>query len=63
MQEEMKKGRGGARQGAGRKKTSTKTIGIRIPGDVERILDGVEGSRTDFIIAAIRAYAANGPER
>ena len=48
--------RGGARQGAGRKRKSSKSIALRIPEDVEKILDAVEGSKTDFIIAAIRSY-------
>lgn len=50
-------GWGGTRKGAGRKKTSAKSIGLRIPQDVADILDRVEGSKSDFIIAAIRAYA------
>lgn len=48
---------GGARKGAGRKKTSSKSIALRIPEDVEEILDAVDGSKSAFIIAAIRAYA------
>ena len=48
--------RGGARQGAGRKRKSSKSIALRIPEDVEQILDSVEGSKTDFIITAIRNY-------
>ena len=48
--------RGGARQGAGRKRKASKSIALRIPEDVEKILDSVEGSKTDFIIAAIRSY-------
>ena len=48
---------GGAREGAGRKRVSSKSISIRIPEDVAAVLDSVEGSKTDFIVAAIRAYA------
>lgn len=52
---------GGARAGAGRKKTSAKTIGLRIPEDVEKILDSVEGmTKSAYIVEAIRFYAANG---
>lgn len=49
-------GRGGAREGAGRKRTSAKSIALRIPEDVAAILDNVEGSKTDYIVAAIRHY-------
>lgn len=51
---------GGARAGAGRKKTTAKSIAIRIPEDVVAILEGVEGSKSAYIVAAIRAYAAKG---
>lgn len=60
MQNEIKKenkSHGGARPGAGRKKTTSKSIAIRIPADVEAILDEVEGSKSAYIIEAIRAYA------
>lgn len=53
---------GGARSGAGRKKTAVKTIGIRIPEDVATILDRVNGSKTDFIVTAIRFYDQNRPK-
>lgn len=48
---------GGAREGAGRKKTTSKSIALRIPEDVAAILDSVEGSKSAFIVEAIRAYA------
>lgn len=48
---------GGARKGAGRKKIAAKSLSIRIPEDVVEILDKVEGSKTSYIIEAIRAYA------
>lgn len=59
MQDEKNtsKGWGGARAGSGRKKTAAASISIRIPEDVAAILANVEGSKTDYIVAAIRAYA------
>lgn len=51
------RGWGGARKGAGRKKTSAKSIALRIPEDVAEILDSVEGSKSAYIISAIRAFA------
>lgn len=50
-------GWGGARTGAGRKKSTAKSIALRIPEDVAAILDSVEGSKSAYIVAAIRAYA------
>lgn len=47
---------GGKREGAGRKKTTSKSIALRIPDDVVEILDNVE-NRSAFIIEAIRHYA------
>ena len=47
---------GGKREGAGRKKTTSKSIALRIPEDVADILDQVE-NRSAFIIEAIRQYA------
>ena len=62
-----KKEWGGKREGSGRKKTSAKTIGLRIPQDVVDILAeaAAEGIKsTDYIVAAIRAYhAANREDR
>lgn len=49
---------GGARKGAGRKKSSARSIALRIPDDVAAILDAVKGSKSAYIIAAIRAYAS-----
>lgn len=62
MQEEKKQaaGWGGARAGAGRKKTTAKSIALRIPDDVAAVLDSVKGSKSAYIVAAIRAYAASG---
>lgn len=59
MEEKETSKRGGRREGAGRKKTvgAVSTICIRIPEDVVAILDA-QPSRSAFIIAAIRAYAA-----
>lgn len=47
---------GGKREGSGRKKTTSKSIALRIPEDVAEILDHVE-NRSAFIIEAIRHYA------
>lgn len=55
--DEKKTTRGGKREGAGRKRTAEGRIGLRIPKDVADILDGIEGSKTEFICEAIRQYA------
>lgn len=51
-----KSNRGGARPGAGRKRTSASSIALRIPQDVAEILARVE-NRSAYIVEAIRAYA------
>ncbi len=56
-EEASKKAWGGARSGSGRKKTTTKSIALRIPQDVELILEQVP-KRSEFIVEAIRALAA-----
>lgn len=48
---------GGARIGAGRKRTTSSSIALRIPEDVEAILTKVD-KRSAFIVEAIRHYAA-----
>lgn len=52
-----KNGWGGKREGAGRPVTNptTRSIALRIPGDVAEILDR-QDNRSAFIIEAIRAY-------
>ena len=52
-----KNGHGGRREGAGRPQTvgSTRTIAIRIPEDIARILDE-KANKSAYIIEAIRAY-------
>ena len=56
-----KETRGGAREGAGRPRgrNNFRSIALRIPQDVAEILEGVEGSRSAYIIEAIREYAKN----
>lgn len=49
--------RGGSRPGAGRKKTTSSSIALRIPADVEQILSQVE-QRSAYIVEAIRYYHA-----
>lgn len=44
--------RGGKREGAGRKKTTTKRYGFQAPAEVEHILESVPG-KTEYIIQAI----------
>lgn len=51
-----KKQRGGARQGAGRKKTRGGTMSFRTTIEVSEILSKVD-SRTDFVNEAIAFYA------
>lgn len=55
--EEQKKKRGGAREGAGRKRTTAKSIGLRVPEDVVAILESSGQRATDFIVQAIREKA------
>lgn len=57
--EQQKTTRGGRREGAGRKKTTSKRYGFNAPADVAGILEAVDGSKSDYIIAAIRAYATS----
>jgi len=52
---------GGARSGAGRKKTTARSIALRAPPAAAAI-HAVPGSKTAFIVAAIRAYAASGKD-
>lgn len=50
MEQEVKKsGRGGAREGAGRKRKSVRNFGFRISAEADAILSRVEGSRADYI--------------
>lgn len=52
-----KKQHGGLRPGAGRKKKDiTKRYGFNAPEDVAQILENIQGSKSDYIIEAIRAY-------
>lgn len=54
---------GGARQGAERPKSTTKSISLRVPEDVAAILDSLgRGKQAAYIVRAIRAYHANGGE-
>lgn len=46
---EKKSGRGGAREGAGRKRKSVAYYGFRATQEVHEILQTVEGSKADFI--------------
>ena len=57
-EEKKKNGHGGARAGAGRPRgvNNFRSIGIRVPEDVARILDN-QPNRSAYIMAAIRAYA------
>lgn len=54
---------GGSRRGAGRKKTTAKSISLRVPEDVAETLDSLgRGKQAAYIIRAIRAYIAAGGE-
>ena len=46
---EKKSGRGGAREGAGRKKTTVKSYYLRATKEVAEILDAVDGSKSAFV--------------
>lgn len=52
----QKQARGGARAGAGRKKTKGKTYGFKATPEVEALLESCEGSKSDVINRAILAY-------
>ena len=54
---------GGARKGAGRPKTTARSISLRVPEDVAAILDDLgRGKQAGYIIRAIRHYHASGGE-
>lgn len=57
QKDDVKNGRGGRREGAGRPSTkgNVKSIALRIPADVAEILDRQE-HKSAYIIEAIRAY-------
>lgn len=61
MEDKQKKSWGGARAGAGRKKTTAKLYGFAAPQDVVDILEA-QPNRTNYILAAIRFYAQNAPK-
>lgn len=52
---ETTKKRGGAREGAGRKKTTVRCTGFRVTADADAVLEKVD-NKTDFINAAIVFY-------
>lgn len=56
--EEKKRNWGGAREGSGRKKVKGRNFNFRALPEVEAILDALEGSKSDYINAAILSYAA-----
>ena len=51
---EIKKGRGGRREGAGRPRGNSKLYSFRCPGDLVKEMDRLE-NRTDFITRSIRS--------
>lgn len=57
QEKNIKKGRGGARPGAGRPRgrNNYRSIALRIPKDVADILDA-QKNKSAYIIEAIRAY-------
>lgn len=62
IMEEQKKGWGGAREGSGRKKKMGRNFNFRATPEVEAILDSVEGSKTEYINAAVLEYSRRHPE-
>ena len=50
---EKKSNRGGARQGAGRKRTCVKSYAFHAPQEVYDILEAVQGSKSEFICQCI----------
>lgn len=60
---EKSAGWGGARSGAGRPRTTARSISIRVPEDVAAILDSLgRGKQAAYIVRAIRAYHQAGGE-
>lgn len=57
---EEKKQRGGARAGAGRKRKTAHTYALYATQEVHDILQGVEGSKSDFICRCILDYKHRG---
>lgn len=57
-----KKGRGGARPGAGRPRTDSKLYTFRAPGVLAKVIDA-QPSKTDFIKSCITQALAEVPER
>jgi hypothetical protein len=52
---------GGSRQGAGRPRTTTRSVTLRVPEDVAEILDALpRGKAAAYIVRAIRAYHESG---
>ena len=54
--------RGGARPGAGRKRTAEKRYMFSAPPDVAALLESLTESKSAYIVRAIRAYIAAGAE-
>lgn len=59
-EEDKKRNWGGPRAGAGRKKVRRRNFNFRATPEVEAILDALEGSKTDYINAAILQHSQNG---
>lgn len=51
---EVKKSWGGAREGAGKKKSVIKQYMVYAPQDIYDILEGVPGKKSDYICRCIR---------
>lgn len=61
---ENEKNWGGKRAGAGRKKGSgVKFYSFKAPQEVVDVLESVEGTKADFIIRSILAYAENKTDK
>lgn len=59
MEEKIKHTHGGARAGSGRKKLNRKQALFQLDADVIETLNDIDCSKSDFVNAAIRAYASN----
>lgn len=59
QQPEKKSTRGGARKGAGRKRTCVKSYAFHAPQEVYDILEAVQGSKSEFICQCIIKAAQN----
>ncbi len=57
--ENLSSKRGGAREGAGRKRVAEKRYMFSAPADIVEVLEAIQGSKSSFIVEALRFYIKN----